>query len=169
MARNIIDPNTPSMKKLTQYKALMTFIEQESCFRIIEDRIGCLNCTKTFIYRPKEGVAPLKVHLKTISHIRNTNKNGRQTILELSKFYPGEENRFDINLLDALTSANIPISKLENEKFKLFLSKYCQMNVKSEFWYRKNLLEVVASNKNFKIINKLKNKPIYCIFDEKQT
>jgi hypothetical protein len=154
------------MKELTHYNALMSFIDKETCFKVIGNKIGCVNCLKTFTYKPKEGTAPLKQHLKSSTHIKNAARNVNQCSLAISKVYSEEERQFDIDLLEAFTSANIPFSKLENETFKEFLNKYCKRSVKSESWYRKNLLEDVEFKKTEQNIIYFQNKPIYCVFDE---
>jgi hypothetical protein len=50
---------------------------------------------------------------------------------------------FDCALLKALCAAQIPLEKLENPEFKLFLEKYALMSIKLVSYYSKCLLSIL--------------------------
>ncbi len=54
-----------------------------------------------------------------------------------------DANKFHFSLVDALVSANIPIAKLKNQKFKSFLENYTGKSIKSLTFYRNMAVESV--------------------------
>lgn len=154
-------------KDLNDYKALKAYLEKNECFKLIGDKITCKICVKTYSYVPREGVAPLKQHLKSKLHCRNLKVNTMQTELNIKTIpNPNTANDFDVELIKTFCSANIPLSKLENQDLINFLKKYTGIDVKSESWYRKILLEKLYKNEMQSMLSNITEKDIYVMFDE---
>lgn len=77
-----------------------------------------------------------------------------------------EREQFNLDLCEALISANIPLSKLENPSFKLFLEKYLKTSVPCESTLRKNYVKDVYSITISKIREHIGNNFIYFVVDE---
>lgn len=85
----------------------------------------CAICTVKLDYVRKSSI---EQHLKTSLHQKNLKKKTKkQTFLDLEADKVNEI--FARDLLEALTCANIPINKVENESIKNFFEKYLPHNV----------------------------------------
>lgn len=155
------------MKTLDQYPALVKFINLNKCFKIRGEHVVCNVCLKPYVYVPNEGVAPLRTHLTSKIHLRNVQSGKKQSPLAFECIQnPNMANQFDVALVKALSAANIPLIKLENEEIKNFFRIYTGIDVKSESWYRKILLEKIYEEDIQKRISKYLDKDIYIMFDE---
>jgi hypothetical protein len=156
------------MKNLITSKALSNYLESEKRLEIVGNVLMCKICTKVLKYNTGEGVSPLKKHFYTKIHLENERISSRmQSVLPfVSTGETLNENQFEISLLKAFCSANIPLSKLENIEFRNFLEKYTNRKIKSESWFRKTLLEKVYSKEMQSIFQYFSEKNIYIMFDE---
>lgn len=119
---------------LKKYNALKLFLAEHDVFEIRNQKVYCNLCNKNFEYVPKEGVTPLKKHFKSAQHTQNSLRNVaklNQKALNFPFVDKNVLNEFDKDLVDAFTAANIPITKIENEKFRRFLEKYTKIKQKA--------------------------------------
>jgi hypothetical protein len=56
-------------KKLESYKSLVAFCNDNKCFEINNNELFCNLCNCKREYTPSEGVAPLRRHLNSKSHL----------------------------------------------------------------------------------------------------
>lgn len=83
-------------------------------------------------------------HLKTekLDHAINRTKIREQSTVQLLITQnTNKKNDFNYDLAEALVSANIPLYKVNNLKFKVFLEKYTSKNIPDESPLRKNYVD----------------------------
>lgn len=90
-------------------------------------------------------------HLNTNLHKENA-KRKQNTLrqLFLTEQQPVVDN-FNFEMCEALLSANIPWTKIENTKLRQFLEKYCNRTIPNESTLRKNYL-----NKCYDLVSLIK-------------
>src|SRR5277367_621329 len=106
------------------------------------DVILCTYCDKGVSCDQKSQV---KQHVETYLHSTNKarhlkNKLKKQLLLTQIPVPGTSSDPFSEELCEALISADIPLSKLNNEKFRSFLEKHCKRNIPDESTLRKNYL-----------------------------
>ena len=106
----------------------------------------CKKCEQYFSsFDIKTGKQRIKEHISSVKHKSDAKNNKKRKSLEnLNNIEKNEnvldKNDFNTDLCEAFMAANIPLGKLQNEKLKLFLSKYTGCNVPDESALRKNTL-----------------------------
>jgi hypothetical protein len=82
-------------------------------------------------------------------------------VLDVKILNPKGQEEFDNDVLNFVTRLNIPFNKIADAHFREFFKKYIKFDLKSEFWFRMELLakRYKADRKN--IIDSFKHKPIY--------
>lgn len=84
-------------------------------------------------------------HAKTPSHIGKCEKFKKSTLHQTLGQYlknnskQTEQEEFNKDLCEALIASNIPLNKLNNLNFQLFLKKYCNLIFQMKVHYEKNL------------------------------
>jgi hypothetical protein len=74
--------------------------------------------------------------LQLLKNSKMAQQSLRQSFGEASK--SNEQQVFNSDLCEALLSANIPLTNLNNSNLKTFLEKYCQKNIPDESTLRKS-------------------------------
>jgi hypothetical protein len=88
----------------------------------------------------------------------------RQSFGEASK--SNEQQVFNSDLCEALLSANIPLTKLNNSNLKTFLEKYCQKNILDESTLRKSYVIGIYTRVINNIRQQIQNHYVYFVVDE---
>lgn len=123
---------------------------------------------------PCEKKSQVEQHVKTARHqakckeIKYTKvaQTSLQQSLLASSSKSSEQEHFNMQLCDALVSANIPLNKLQNTKFKNFLETFCNKTIPHESTLRKNYLTPLYNNVISEIKKHVKNNFLYIIVDE---
>ncbi len=154
-------------KKLIEYKTLNNFILKNPCFEINGNVLFCNFCNETKSYVPREGIRPLKRHINSQKHMKSIKIKAEQTRLNLQIKNSDKSNVFDVELVEALFSTNIPIHKIENKNFRTFLEKYTNKRVNSHTFYRGTIIDAIYDKKFNDVKSILHNMGhYYIIFDE---
>ena len=112
-------------------------------------------------------------HARTPSHIEKCEKFKKsrvhhqtlgQCLKNNSKQTKQEE--FNKDLCQALVASNIPLNKLNNLNFKLFLKKYCELNIPDESTLRKRFVDLCYADTISNIKQIIGNNYIYIVVDE---
>lgn len=154
------------MADISRLKNIVELLEKFPCFVIVDNKIFCKLCSKLFVYRPNDGVAPLKQHTMTKLHTKKvlSEKNSQENIdgyaINVTKV-----KDFDTKLVNAFASANIPLDRLNNSMFKKFLEEFSKMEIKSVTHYRK-LIEEQHASKFEQECKGFAASEIYLMFDE---
>ncbi|KAG0440484.1 hypothetical protein DMUE_1712 [Dictyocoela muelleri] len=130
------------MKQLNQINALKKFIVGRDDFKIRNNELICLFCSKELSYSVKEGTKTLKQHLETKVHKENKNRLVETKSFEAFTSLKIINQTFDEKIVEAFAAANIPLYKLQNPVLKGFLEKYTNMSILDESHYRKLILQV---------------------------
>ena len=77
-----------------------------------------------------------------------------------------EQRAFNFDLCSAMSKANIPLNKLTNQYFKIFLEKHCKRQIPDESTLRKNYVTVVYQETIQKIKEKVGNNNLWFAVDE---
>jgi hypothetical protein len=77
-----------------------------------------------------------------------------------------DQKDFNLRLCEALLSANIPLNKVQNHKFKQFLETFCKKNIPHESTLRKNYVCSIYNNVIREIKSHIKDQFLYIIVDE---
>ncbi len=155
------------VKKLLEYKALMEYIKNNSCFEINNNVLYCNLCDEIKEYNPREGIRLLKKHVQSKKHLAAAKLGVEQQRLKILPIDSEIINTFHYKLVEALISANIPLAKLQNEQFKLFLEIYTGKKLKSVSHYRDTIVKSIYVDKLQDMKYKFENiKNYYVIFDE---
>lgn len=87
-------------------------------------------------------------HAKAPSHIGKCEKFKKSTVHHQTlgqclknNFKQTEQKEFNKDLCQALVASNIPLNKLNNLNFQLFLKKYCKLNIPDESTLRKRFVD----------------------------
>ena len=59
------------MKDIESYNALTFIVEKTDSFEVKDNIVTCKSCKYKHIYKPKEGITPLKRHLNTKKHLKS--------------------------------------------------------------------------------------------------
>jgi Protein of unknown function (DUF 659) len=112
---------------------------------------------------------------QVIQHL-NTGKHSRMKLLKNSKTQQllptafstagPKRSQFNEDLCKAFLSANVPLGKLKNEDFRLFLEKYTQNIIPEESTIRKNYVSHVYKEAINKIREKVGENNIWVSLDE---
>lgn len=85
-------------------------------------------------------------HAKTPSHIGKCEKFKKSTLHQTldqclkNNSKQTEQEEFNKDLCEALIASNIPLNKLKNLNFHLFLKKYCKLNIPDKSTLRKRFV-----------------------------
>lgn len=93
-------------------------------------------------------------HLKTEKHIRAINRNKNETTSKVQQqlTLSSKKSTFSKDLCKALLSANIPLNKVNNEDFRLFMEKYTNREIPDESTLRKSYVNDIYEE----VINKIR-------------
>lgn len=112
-------------------------------------------------------------HAKTPSHIGKCEKFKKSTVHHQTlgqclknNSKQTEQEKFNKDLCQALVATNIPLNKLNNLNFQLFLKKYCKLNIPDESTLRKKFVDSCYADTLFTIKQIIGNNYIYFIVDE---
>lgn len=109
-------------------------------------------------------------HLGTAIHKENLKKKSQQISITSSFASTSNAsqnaNQFNLDLCNALVSANIPLRKIENPEFKKFLLKYCGNSLPSATMLRTKYLNINFENVRNEIKSKIINKFLWISVDE---
>ncbi|KAG0429759.1 hypothetical protein DMUE_5723 [Dictyocoela muelleri] len=153
-------------EKISKYTALNSFIKDHPFIEIIsEDKYYCKYCVKIYTYRPHEGRRPLDKHISTQAHTRAVDSKLIQKRLEFD-VQEGKVDLFDEDLVNMFLSTGIPLHKLETQEMKTFFKKYTGRNLKSTKHYQTTVIDRIYTKKYDQILENLKNKECYLMFDE---
>ncbi|XP_022166130.1 uncharacterized protein LOC111041895 [Myzus persicae] len=107
-------------------------------------------------------------HIETAKHKRAVNrKNNTKTStsqLQVTSF--SKKSTFNKDLCKAMLSANIPLHKINNDDFRLFLETYMKRDIPNESTLRKNYVNEVYSDTLNKIRDNIKGNKIWVSIDE---
>ena len=120
--------------------------------------LTCKLCAKPVNFSTRFQVTQ---HLEGAKHKKNVALNKpKQPLLKLPEVTRAEK------WCDALTSAGIPFSILEDGSFRDFLEKELKYSLLSESCVRKTYLEKVVSQKKASMQEDLEGKDLFVMFDE---
>jgi len=111
-------------------------------------------------------------HAKTPSHIGKCEKFKKSTLHQTlgqclkNNSKQTEQEEFNKDLCEALIASNIPLNKLNNLNFQLFLKKYCKLNIPDESTLRKRFVDSCYADTISTIKQIIGNNYIYFIVDE---
>lgn len=154
------------MKPLLEYKALTNFVDKEAHLKIHNNELICIVCNKKLNYNPDEGTSPIKRHFVTKAHNKNARIFKDQESFQNMHGITVKNKKFDEELVEAFLSANISLNKLQNPVLNMFLTRYTKNTIYDESHYRKNTIPHIYAKQQKSIFNKLRNEPLYLIFDE---
>ncbi|XP_029679637.1 uncharacterized protein LOC115245458 [Formica exsecta] len=149
---------------------ILTWIKPYPELVLDKDKVFCRACGK-IISRDRKYL--IDQHAKTPSHIGKCEKFKKSTALHQtlgqclknnSKL--AEQEVFNKDLCQALVASNIPLNKLNNINFQLFLKKYCKQHIPDESTLRKKFVNSCYAETISKIRQIIGNNYIYFIVDE---
>jgi len=107
-------------------------------------------------------------HIETAKHQRAVNRQNttKMSISQLQVTTFTKKSSFSKNLCKAMLSANIPLHKINNSEFRLFLETYTNRDIPSESTLRKNYVDEVYSDTINKIRDNIKGNKIWVSIDE---
>lgn len=110
-------------------------------------------------------------HIKSDKHIKGLARyenqiNRKQQQLLTATSNNSKKSSFNKDLCEALISANIPLNKLENPKFKTFLEVYTKNDIPSESTLRKGYVDDIYNETMDKIRKIISDKKIWVSIDE---
>jgi len=108
-------------------------------------------------------------HLKTDKHLKGINRCKEQTQRKQQQLMTvniSKKSSFNKDLCEALISANIPLNKLSNPKFKTFLETYTKNEIPCEATLRKGYVDDIYTETLNAIRGKISNKMIWVSIDE---
>jgi hypothetical protein len=100
-------------------------------------------------------------HLKAIKREQNKNEKKQQLLTNIP-----QKCTFNIDLCKTLISANIPLNKLSNLKFRQFLEKYTKNHIPDESTLRKLYVDDIYNETIEKIRTHVANNRIWVSIDE---
>jgi len=107
-------------------------------------------------------------HLKTDKHSRAINRYQNATISKVQQQLTlcSKKSTFSKDLCQTLLSANIPLNKVNNEDFRLFLEKYTKKEIPDESTLRKSYVNDVYVETMNKIRSNIAGHKIWVSVDE---
>ncbi|XP_025407451.1 CGG triplet repeat-binding protein 1-like [Sipha flava] len=95
-----------------------------------------VNCEKKF---------NVTQHLKTDKHTKAVKRKQEESVISQQKFltHSSKKSCFNKDLCQALLSANIPLNKLSNNRFRSFLSTYTGKEIPMESTLRQGYVHVI--------------------------
>lgn len=142
-------------------------------FDSFNSKLKCMVCDQIINLDSKHGSDTVNKHVKSAAHQRKLTKNGKQSFIEKafqrSKDTTEGKTLFYEDMVEAMISANIPLAKLKNSKFKIFLGKYMNRNIPDDSTLHKGkILDTLYHKSIDSIKNRIENYAIYFICDETQ-
>lgn len=150
-----------TINELEKSKALQRYILKHPQLQIKENMVECTLCKISMIYVINRGLCNLSKHITSKKHIKNISeitsefkidkiitsniiemKNDTkiiESVCDPNKRCVITDDEFDSQLVHALISADIPLSRLGNVSFSQFLQRHTNRVIKSEIYYRKIL------------------------------
>lgn len=122
------------MRDLKKYKALVDFVKENDDFVITDTKLFCTPCNEEKFYDSREGVKPLKEHLKTRKHAKSKPKQEergvKQTRLDFNVI-GGSAKGFDFELVEMMVATNTPLFRIDDPFFCDFIQKHTAKKLKS--------------------------------------
>ncbi|KAL3109394.1 hypothetical protein niasHT_015239 [Heterodera trifolii] len=145
------------------FKNLQIWIGGTDFYSTTGKIIYCQLCEQQI---PCTQFAHLKQHNETVKHRAKLerNKGGQQQ--QFLTTLNNVPNQFNLDLCEAFVSANNPFQKLENEKLKLFLEKYCKREMPHRYTLQKNYLRLTFDQTIEKIKNNIGDSFVWISVDE---
>lgn len=133
------------------------------------DQVLCKICSCGFGYSASNVTYRVNKHMESEKHKSGTeaSTSRQQTINQLSFLSSTPKtNVFRTKLTQMLVSANIPVFKVENEKFKSFMEKWTGQVLPSESSIRKSYLPIEYENTVKTVRDKIADNDYYIQIDE---
>jgi Protein of unknown function (DUF 659) len=108
-------------------------------------------------------------HVKTTLHQERLKKYKNEGIKQQTirtSFSSTSSNEFNFDLCKMMIQANIPLNKLENNFFRMFLDKYCHRHIPNESTLRKNVVSSVYKEILLEIKSQIGHNYIWFSVDE---
>jgi hypothetical protein len=108
-----------------------------------KEEVFCKACGKVVTCKKKsqidQHVATWK-HKSACERIKKTKilQTSLQQCISSASSRTADQKDFNLRLCEALLSANIPLNKVQNHKFKQFLETFCKKNIPHESTLRQN-------------------------------
>ncbi|KAG0441790.1 hypothetical protein DMUE_0789 [Dictyocoela muelleri] len=153
------------MKNLLSYTALTKIVSKYSFLKKSKNELVCTICNKKLNYSQNDGTKSIRRHILSQTHVYNEIRNSEQMTLLQTCSMSSQNIIFDNNLIEAFTSANIPLFKLQNSVLSDFIQKYTGHIINDESYYRK-LMVPIYENRIRTIFSKFKGEDILLMFDE---
>jgi len=146
---------------------LRSYVQQygESIFSTDGSVLFCKICEVKVAAEKKFTVTQ---HVSREKHLRalEIQKNRKSEVVQTLISTVPKNNAFTTDLCTAMVSANIPLSKLKNENFRNFLSKYTGQHIPDESTVRKNYVSNTYNNTINSIRTYVENKKLWVSIDE---
>lgn len=108
-------------------------------------KLICTACVHEFRnFSKKNGEDTIRKHLNSEKHKQSIGGKRQRMLLDCiteAEKKNNEEEQFCIELVNAFTAANIPLSKVNNEHFKAFLGKYMRRKIPERTKLQTKVLE----------------------------
>ncbi|KAF0688154.1 CGG triplet repeat-binding protein 1, partial [Aphis craccivora] len=156
------------MQKNTLIHRLRSYVDEfgSNIFTIDSSILFCKICETKVNSDKKFNVFQ---HLKTDKHLKGINRCKEQTQRKQQQLMTvniSKKSSFNKDLCEALISANIPLNKLSNRKFKTFLETYTKHEILCEATLRKGYVDDIYTDTMNSIREKISNKTIWVSIDE---
>ncbi|XP_025198504.1 uncharacterized protein LOC112603549 [Melanaphis sacchari] len=159
----------PKVKQNLSYR-LQTYVNLygPNIFSIDKSVLFCKICEIKVNSDKKFNVSQ---HIKSDKHIKGLARyeyqiNRKQQQLLTATSNISKKSSFNKDLCEAFISANIPLNKLENPKFKTFLEVYTKNDIPSESTLRKGYVDDIYNETMDKIRKIISDKKIWVSIDE---
>lgn len=144
---------------------LNKFLDESEDFFLVDDKIMCRYCEKSYNYIPTEGIRNFKRHLSSQSHLNK--KKSKLCFIEnsTSEITQESKNLKEFDLLYFMLKMDYSLSDLSNLVFKEFFEKYINIPLASESHYRQVLVPEGFTQKRNSLYEKINGKNYYLIVD----
>lgn len=154
-------PKIPSTKKAKVAQYLLEFPNET--FKSDGHELLCVACGQSVSCLQRSLITQ---HINTSKHKENKVRKIKFNQNFITSSSSNSKSTFDTDLCRTLIKADIPLTKLKNPTFKMFLEKYTGQAVPEESTLRKNYVEVIYNETLSKIRDIIGNGPIWVSVDE---
>jgi len=154
--------------RVAKFKSAIAKLNNEDI--IVQNREPCCKKCAEFIDcgSKRVNVSRIKEHIDTKGHqkrLNNLDQSSIQVSFSKQREMLSDTQKFNRDLIDAFTSANIPIEKLGNSKLKSFIEKYTKQDVFGTTKLR-SIVADIADEKLTSLRTTISNNDVYFISDE---